>query len=166
MSFQSLSVPSSPLMTRSSRPQPVTPQRFPRHNQQHRHSQSLYKSPTTPSTPYSPLSLRSATSAGSSVLHTPDNSNVYSKRLVLNSCSPLAVKSSRSGSCGDQSLADIAQNWRSRAKDSGIHVSSENSYTEGSNFGDDEGAKTASKLAKIANICAYSQREDLVRLAQ
>lgn len=93
------------------------------------------------------------------MLHTPDNSNAYSKRLVLNSCSPLASKSSRSGSSGDQSLADIAQNWRSRAKDSGIHVSSENSYTEGSNFGDDEGAKTTSKLAKNANIYAHIASE-------
>lgn len=148
MSFQSFSVPTSPVMTRSSRPQPVTPQRFPRQNQQHKYSQSLYKSPTTPSTPYSPLSLRSATSADSSVLITPDNSGVYSKRLLLNSCSPLASKSSRSGSGGDRSLADIAQNWRSRINENGFHVSSENSCTEGSNFGDDEGMKIASKLAK------------------
>ena len=143
MSFQSFSVPSSPAMTRSSIAQPVTPQRLPRQHQQHRHSQSLHKSPTTPSTPYSPLSLRSATSAGSSAPNTPDNSGVYSKRWLLNSCSPLVPKSSRLGSVRDRSLADIAENWRSRASENGIKVSSENSCTEGSNFGDDEGMRSA-----------------------
>ncbi|KAK2463821.1 hypothetical protein APHAL10511_004126 [Amanita phalloides] len=137
MSFQSFSVPSSPVMTRSSRPQPITPQRLPRHHQQHRLPQSAYKSPTTPSSSYSPLSLRSATSAGSSVLNTPDNSGVYSKRLLLNSCSPLVAKS-RLGCAGDRSLADIAENWRSRADDRAINASSENSCTDD---GDDEASE-------------------------
>ncbi|KIL60917.1 hypothetical protein M378DRAFT_13835 [Amanita muscaria Koide BX008] len=141
MSFQSFSVPSSPAMTRSSRASPVTPQRLPRQHQHQRHSQSLYKSPTTPSTVYSPLSLRSATSIGSSTLNTPDTNGLVSKRLLLNSCSPLVAKTARSVSGRDRSLADIAENWRSRASENGIKVSSEVSCTEGSNFGDDEASE-------------------------
>ncbi|PFH46736.1 hypothetical protein AMATHDRAFT_7452 [Amanita thiersii Skay4041] len=145
-------------MTRSARPQPVTPQRLPRQHQQHRYSQSLYKSPTTPTTPYSPLSFRSATSAGSSTLTTPDNSGTYSKRLILNSCSPLVSKTSRSGSGRDRSLADIAENWRSRANENGIKVTSENSYTEGSQFGDDEASeRTLSDSANDLNVISSGE---------
>ncbi|KAF8632155.1 hypothetical protein AX17_004897 [Amanita inopinata Kibby_2008] len=158
MSFQSFSVPTSPAMTRSLKIQPVTPQRLPRQQQQHRHSQSLYKSPTTPSTPYSPLSLRSATSAGSSTLTTPDNSGIYSKQPLFNSCSPLVSKTSSLGSGRDRSLADIAENWRSRANENGIKVSSENSYTEGSQFGDDEASeRTLSDSANDLNVVATGE---------
>ena len=123
------SVPSSPAMVRSTsqRGQPVTPQRLQGQRPQHRYSssQSFYRSPITPATPYTPLSLRSFTSSGSggsSTLTTPDNprgANV--KRLFA---SPGVARNTSDGVEKDHSLADLAENWRSRASENGIKVSS------------------------------------------
>lgn len=137
MSFQSFSVPTSPAMTRSSKNQPVTPQRISRH--QHRHSQSFYKSPLTPSSPFTPLSHRSTDSAGSSTLTTPDNVGLnIKKRLSFPVGSPEVVRLGGAGA-KDKSLADIAENWRCRASENGIKVSSANSVNDDSHYGDDEG---------------------------
>lgn len=135
------SVPTSPAMARSTfhKSQPVTPQRLPAQRQQHRHSssQSFYKSPITPVSPYTPLSLRSFTSSssgGSSTLTTPDHIGLGVKRL---SFSPEVSRSATGVTAvKDQSLADIAENWRSRASENGIKVSSGN---DDSHYGDDEG---------------------------
>ena len=112
----SFSVPTSPAMPRSTKAQPVTPQR---HSRQQPRSQSFYRSPLTPSTsPYTPLSLRSVDSTGSSTLTTPDNSAIgLKKRLAF---TPEVI---RNTATQDKSLADIAENWRSRANDNGIKVS-------------------------------------------
>ncbi|KAF9527407.1 hypothetical protein CPB83DRAFT_394674 [Crepidotus variabilis] len=116
----SYSVPTSPVVSRSSKAPPVTPQRPPPRQQPR--SQSFYRSPLTPSTsPYTPISLRSFESA-SSTLTTPDNTGLsIRKRLAFAGISPDIVKSSSSSK--DRSLADIAENWRSRASENGIKVS-------------------------------------------
>jgi len=107
-------------MPRSTKAQPVTPQR---HSRQQPRSQSFYRSPLTPSTsPYTPLSLRSVNSTGSSTLTTPDNSAIgLKKRLAFTAGSPDVIRSATATQ--DKSLADIAENWRSRASDNGIKVS-------------------------------------------
>ena len=118
----SFSVPTSPAMSRSTKAQPVTPQRLPR---QQPRSQTLYRSPLTPTTPYTPLSLRSIDSTGSSTLTTPDNIAVNVKKR-LNFTSVSLDGGRNLTSTKDKSLADIADNWRSRANENGIKVSFSN----------------------------------------
>jgi len=110
----SFSVPTSPAATRLNKGQPVTPQRLPR---QQGRSQSFYRSPLTPATsPYSPLSLRSADSTDSSILTTPENSHLsLRKRPVYSVDHGRSVNASR-----DKSLADVADNWRSRANENDV----------------------------------------------
>jgi hypothetical protein len=130
----SYSVPTSPAMARKN--QPVTPQRLPAHRQHRHSSQSYYKSPATPASPYTPLSLRSFNSSfsgDSSTLTTPDHSGFGKSR---GSFSPEVARLATGAPGKDQSLADIAQNWRSRASENGIKVSSVN---EDSQYADDEG---------------------------
>ena len=118
----SFSVPTSPAMSRSTKAQPVTPQRLPR---QQPRSQTLYRSPLTPLTsPYTPPSLRSIDSTGSSTLTTPDNFGINVKKRLNFSVS---LEGGRNlTSVKDKSLADIADNWRSRANENGIKVSFSN----------------------------------------
>ena len=138
------SVPTSPAMVRSTsqRAQPVTPQRLQGQRPQHRYSssQSFYRSPTTPSSPYTPLSLRSFASSGSggsSTLTTPDHPRgVNVKRPFV---SPGVARGTSGGIEKDHSLADLAENWRSRASENGIKVSS---VLECPRFGDDTGTVT------------------------
>ncbi|KAH0581780.1 hypothetical protein H2248_011462 [Termitomyces sp. 'cryptogamus'] len=137
------SVPTSPAMARSShKSQPVTPQRLPLQRTGHRYSSStsFYRSPTSPSSPYTPLSLRSftsSTSGASSALNTPDTDGTRSHLAFSPSVASPAVRAHK-----DHSLADIAENWRSRANENGIKVSSMN---DDSHFGDDEASdRTAS----------------------
>ncbi|TFK71848.1 hypothetical protein BDN72DRAFT_399365 [Pluteus cervinus] len=134
--MQSFSVPSSPAVPRSSKNHPVTPQRSaPRH----RHSQSLYRSPITPNSPYTPLSLRSfasSTSNGSSTLTTPNSAGDNSLSLKCLSIASPEVPSIGTANRKDHSLADIAQNWRSRASENGIKVT--HPHATESQFGDDE----------------------------
>ena len=127
------SVPTSPAMTRSSKGQPVTPQRLPR---QQPRSQSFYRSPLTPSaSPYTPMSLRSLDSAGSSILNTPDNIGLsVRKRLAFSVVSPEVTRNT--STTKDKSIADIAENWRSRANENGIKVSS--ASQEDSSYVDDD----------------------------
>ncbi|KDR76446.1 hypothetical protein GALMADRAFT_445568 [Galerina marginata CBS 339.88] len=115
----SYSVPTSPAMSRSTKAQPVTPQRLPR---QQSRSQSFYRSPLTPSaSPYTPISLRSLDSTGSSTLTTPDNiGSGVKKRLAFSAGSPDVMRNV--SATQDKSLADIAENWRSRANENGIKV--------------------------------------------
>lgn len=125
------SAPTSPATTRRGHQNPpVTPQRITRSAP--RQQQYLF-SPLTPatntSTPYTPLSLRSLSSNGST-LTTPISA--ASRRLSL-SHSPevgIQVKNQR-----QKSLADIAHNWRNRANENGIKVTS----SRGPQFADDEG---------------------------
>ncbi|KAG6907747.1 hypothetical protein DXG01_007547 [Tephrocybe rancida] len=172
------SVPTSPAMSRSShhKSQPVTPQRLPLQRPGHRYSssQSFYKSPVTPNSPYTPLSLRSFTSSASSTLTTPDHDGTMGNLGF----SP-DVASPTSGADGrDHSLADIAENWRSRASENGIKVSS---MTDDSHFGDDEGMRhtmfesdlasdkthTASDrtISDIANDSGFISAEEAALLA-
>ena len=126
--FHSYSVPTSPAVSRSSKNHPVTPQRAPR--QQHRHTQSFYRSPITPSTPYTPLSLRTSDSNNSSVITTPDNLNFnLKKRISFAPVSPVA----------NASEGNIASSWRSRANENGIRVSGTNQSVHKEHYGDDEG---------------------------
>ncbi|KAG6821128.1 hypothetical protein H0H93_006467 [Arthromyces matolae] len=134
--------------------QPVTPQRFPSQRLAHRYSssQSLHRSPVTPTTPYTPLSLRSFTSSTSgisSALNTPDNDGISRDSLFSpNIVSPLVrVK--------DRSLADIADNWRSRANENGIKVSSIN---DGSHYADDEASERTTSDA--ANDSGFISAEE------
>ncbi|KAF8067678.1 hypothetical protein FPV67DRAFT_1149641 [Lyophyllum atratum] len=153
------SVPTSPAMARSTshKSQPVTPQRLPVQRPHHRYSssQSFYKSPVTPASPYTPLSLRSFTSSGSggsSTLTTPDNVGFSVKRL---SYSPDVARSATEAVSKDQSLADIAENWRSRASENGIKVSS---LHEDSHFGDDEASERT--LSDTANDSGFILAEE------
>ena len=110
----SFSVPTSPATSRLTKGQPVTPQRLPR---QQGRSQSFYRSPLTPATsPYSPLSLRSADSTDSSILTTPENSHLSLRKRPVYS-----VDHGRSANVSrDKSLADVADNWRSRTNENDV----------------------------------------------
>ncbi|TCD68741.1 hypothetical protein EIP91_009887 [Steccherinum ochraceum] len=122
------SAPTSPAVIRKSdRNQPATPQRT---NQRAsaRHAQSPYTPITTISTPYTPISLRSAPSSNGSTLVTP--ASTHARRLSLSSLSP---DTSFQGKNNKRSLADIAENWRTRANENGIRVASGESQ-----FADDE----------------------------
>lgn len=134
--FHSYSVPTSPAVSRSFKNSPVTPQRV--HRQQHRHTQSFYRSPITPSTPYTPLSLRSSDSNNSSTLTTPDNLSLnLKKRIAFIPGSPEFSRASNVSQ--DNSIADVADNWRSRANENGIRVSSTGQGVDEEHYGDDEG---------------------------
>jgi hypothetical protein len=112
----SFSVPTSPAVPRSTKGQPVTPQRLTR---QHPRSQSFYRSPLSPPTtsPYTPISLRSLDSTGSSTLTTPDSfGSGLKKRLAFSGVSPNTSRSQ------DRSVTGITGNWRSRANENGIKV--------------------------------------------
>ncbi|EMD31900.1 hypothetical protein CERSUDRAFT_119204 [Gelatoporia subvermispora B] len=115
-SFVPASAPTSPAVTRSKsdRHPPVTPQRIPVRNVQHPYA-SPYTPATTSSTPYTPLSLRSFSSSSVSTLATP--ASAASRRRLSLSVSPEV-------STNAKSLADIAQNWRTRANENGIRVTS------------------------------------------
>ena len=114
------SAPTSPATTRRGHHNPpVTPQRITRSAPR---QQQYHFSPLTPatntSTPYTPLSLRSLSSNGST-LTTPISA--ASRRLSLTQ-SPedgIQAKTQR-----QKSLADIAHNWRNRANENGIKVTS------------------------------------------
>ncbi|THH32550.1 hypothetical protein EUX98_g1634 [Antrodiella citrinella] len=120
------SAPTSPAVIRKSeRNPPATPQRT---NQRAsvRHAQSPYTPITSLSTPYTPLSLRSVSSSNGSTLVTPASA---ARRLSLS----LTPDVSFQGKSSKKSLADIAENWRTRANENGIRVTSGESH-----FADDE----------------------------
>ena len=111
------SAPTTPAVTRKTdRLIPVTPQRIAYSAQQVRSVTSPYTPGTNLSTPYSPFSLRSVSSSSNgSNLATPASS-IGRRRLSL-SLSPEVNFNSKS-------LADIAENWRTRANENGIKVTS------------------------------------------
>ncbi|KAH0834794.1 hypothetical protein J3R83DRAFT_10395 [Lanmaoa asiatica] len=126
------SAPTSPAAARLSRMEralglPVTPQRI------IRPQKTLYRSPVTPasntSTPYTPLSLRSFSTNSSSTINTPDSAASFKLFPVIHSPENVAT-----AQLADKSLASIAANWRSRANENGIKVTT----AEDSSFGDDE----------------------------
>ncbi|CAL1709165.1 unnamed protein product [Somion occarium] len=125
------SAPSSPVVTRKSeRNPPATPQRsLPRPSV--RHFQSPYTPATTLSTPYTPVSLRSAPSSNGSSLATPASIAGNNRRLSLNLSPEVSFQGKPSSK---KSLADIADNWRTRANENGIKVAP----SEESQFADDE----------------------------
>ncbi|PCH45064.1 hypothetical protein WOLCODRAFT_133474 [Wolfiporia cocos MD-104 SS10] len=109
------SAPTSPAVTRKTeRHPPVTPQRA-SHSAQHRFS-SPYTPATTLSTPYTPFSLRSLSSSSNGSNVATPASAVGRRRLSL-TLSPEVHTNSKS-------LADIAENWRTRANENGIKVTS------------------------------------------
>jgi hypothetical protein len=73
------------------------------------------------------------------------NSNSLSTLTTPNSVkhlsllSPEVIKTTNAIPNKDKSLADIAENWRSRVSENGIKVSSSVSACEDSHYGDDEG---------------------------
>ncbi|CCM05864.1 uncharacterized protein FIBRA_08100 [Fibroporia radiculosa] len=112
-----VSAPTSPAVTRSKtdRHPPVTPQRATQ-SVQYRHVSSPYTPATTLSTPYTPFSLRSlSSSSNGSNLATP--ASVAGRRRLSLSLSPEVNMDSTS-------FADIAENWRMRANENGIKVTS------------------------------------------
>ena len=99
---------------------PATPQRsLPRPSV--RHFQSPYTPITTISTPYTPISLRSAPSSNGSSLATPASVSGNSRRLSLNLSPEVSFQAKTTSK---KSLADIADNWRTRANENGIKVES------------------------------------------
>ncbi|KAI0938770.1 hypothetical protein AcV5_000379 [Taiwanofungus camphoratus] len=108
------SAPTSPAVTRSKADRhPVTPQRVAR-SAQLRHV-SPYTPATTLSTPYTPYSLRSLSSSNDSSIATP--ASATNRRRLSLSLSP-------DDGIDTKSLADIAENWRTRANENGIKVAS------------------------------------------
>ena len=87
---------------------------------------------TTISTPYTPISLRSAPSSNGSSLATPASVSGNSRRLSLNLSPEVSFQAKTTSK---KSLADIADNWRTRANENGIKVES----SEDSQYLDDEG---------------------------
>ncbi|KAK0438324.1 uncharacterized protein EV420DRAFT_1585821, partial [Desarmillaria tabescens] len=119
---------------------PSTPQRAnrPAHSHSHSLSYSHLRSPSSPATPYTPLSLRSfASSNPSPALTTPASVRNFPAGLKhLPFSSPQVAKSYSSSPnvSRDQSLADLARNWRSCASKNGIKVST----CDASQFIDDD----------------------------
>lgn len=115
------SAPTSPLVHRNKQNHhPSTPQRALHHSASARHYASPFTPATSLSTPYTPLSLRSFSSNGSSIA-TPASAVVGRRRnLSLSLTSPEMHAHSQAQ---NRSLADIAQNWRTRANENGIKVS-------------------------------------------
>ncbi|SJL12837.1 uncharacterized protein ARMOST_16269 [Armillaria ostoyae] len=107
---------------------PSTPQRANRSAHSHSHSLSYshLRSPSSPATPYTPLSLRSfASSNPSPALTTPASVRNFPAGLKHSHfASPQVAKSYTSSPnvSRDQSLADLARNWRSCASKNGIKV--------------------------------------------
>ncbi|KAK0445125.1 hypothetical protein EV421DRAFT_1797689 [Armillaria borealis] len=107
---------------------PSTPQRAnrPAHSHSHSLSYSHLRSPSSPATPYTPLSLRSfASSNPSPALTTPASVRNFPAGLKHSHfASPQVAKSYTSSPnvSRDQSLADLARNWRSCASKNGIKV--------------------------------------------
>ncbi len=130
--------------------QPATPQRA--HRPAHSHSQSLSyshaRSPASPATPYTPISLRSFTSSNpSSTLATPVSAKSHANVLKhMSFSSPQLVKSY---AANDNSLADLAQNWRSRANENGIKVSK--SMVDTSQYDEDDSKRFFSHFRSYFN---------------
>jgi len=125
------SAPTSPATTRRGHHNPpVTPQRITRSAPR---QQPYHFSPLTPatntSTPYTPLSLRSLSSNGST-LTTPISA--ASRRLSLTQSPEVEIQAKNQR---QKSFADIAHNWRNRANENGIKVTS----SMESQYADDEG---------------------------
>ncbi|KAH9852557.1 hypothetical protein C2E23DRAFT_826126 [Lenzites betulinus] len=124
MAKQSLipaSAPTSPAVHRNKQNQPpTTPQRPLHHSASARHYTSPLTPATTFSTPYTPLSLRSFSGTVSSIA-TPASAAPVGRRrgLSLSLSSPEVPIVNNP----NRSLADIAQNWRTRANENGIKVS-------------------------------------------
>ncbi|TFK49461.1 hypothetical protein OE88DRAFT_1663051 [Heliocybe sulcata] len=123
---------------------PVTPQHL---NRGYRHQMN---SPITPgstmSTPYTPLSLRSFASSDASILDTPITVPT-GKRLSL-SMSPEVHMHHKNRN----SVADVTDNWRSRAKENGIRVTA----SQESRYADDE----SSDLEYSENVSAAQSAND------
>ncbi|KAI0795443.1 hypothetical protein C8Q75DRAFT_803329 [Abortiporus biennis] len=126
------SAPTSPAVARKSERTgpPATPQRS-FHRTTARQIHSPYTPVTASSTPYTPLSLRSFSSSNASSLATPASAVASNRRLSLS----LSPEVSFQMKNNKKSLADIADNWRTRATENGIKVTS----SEDSQFADDEG---------------------------
>ncbi|KAH9896942.1 hypothetical protein C8Q73DRAFT_728358 [Cubamyces lactineus] len=124
MAKQSLipaSAPTSPVVHRNKQNHhPSTPQRPLHHSASARHYTSPFTPATTLSTPYTPLSLRSFSSTVSSIATPASAAPPPRRRGASLSLSPPAVPTQNSQ---NRSLADIAQNWRTRANENGIKVS-------------------------------------------
>lgn len=120
---------------------PSTPQRANRSAHSHSHSLSYshLRSPSSPATPYTPLSLRSfASSNPSPALTTPASVRNFPAGLKHSHfASPQVAKSYTSSPnvSRDQSLADLARNWRSCASKNGIKVAT----CDAPQFDDDDG---------------------------
>ncbi|KAK0232450.1 hypothetical protein EDD85DRAFT_911339 [Armillaria nabsnona] len=119
---------------------PSTPQRANRSAHSHSHSLSYshLRSPSLPATPYTPLSLRSfASSNPSPALTTPASVRNFPAGLKHSHfASPQVAKSYTSSPnvSRDQSLADLARNWRSCASKNGIKVAT----CDAAQFDDDD----------------------------
>lgn len=126
------SAPTSPAVARLHKTErdhfrPATPQRSVRPVKS---SSRLPISPaSTYSTPYTPLSLRSFPTPSSSTLTTPESVTSSQGFPALQS-----PEREASFKLVNESLADVAANWRSRANENGIKVA----LTSGSNLGNDE----------------------------
>ncbi|KAI0076516.1 hypothetical protein K474DRAFT_1708111 [Panus rudis PR-1116 ss-1] len=154
------SAPTSPAVTRKA---PATPQRsLPRPTVRH------FQSPLTPgtglSTPFTPISMRSVSSSNGSSLATPASAAGHNRRLSLTLSPEASFQAAKSSK---RSLADIADNWRTRASENGIKVttSSENSqyvdddadFDTSSFFGNDKALLPAPFLSTQRRARAFSQ---------
>ncbi|KAH9941316.1 uncharacterized protein BXZ73DRAFT_88457 [Epithele typhae] len=115
------SAPTSPVVHRNKQNHPpTTPQRPLHHSISARHYASPFTPATPVSNPYTPLGLRSFSSNGSSIA-TPASAAAARRRNLSLSLSPPDLQVNAHPA--NRSLADIAQNWRTRANENGIKVS-------------------------------------------
>lgn len=148
---------------------PVTPQRLPRaavarhpQSQQHQRTLSSLRSPLTPasdaSSPHTPgLSNLSFTSSINSTLATPSHGGTEPAGLDLElGASPELTESKKKL----PSSADEADNWRCRASQNGIKVSSS---TE-SQYGDDEGESRRGALYGIVCLSVTTSARQRMRI--
>lgn len=140
--------------------QPLTPQRTASHHKQSHSVSVSFPQGLSPASPYTPLSLRSFASAStsssgpspSSTLATP--ASVRNLNIHAGFTSPPVGKTKRiswaspspAGQSPDSlpSLADLARNWRSKASENGIRVSTNGKQSLGDDYSFDDGDGTSS----------------------
>ncbi|KAL0571896.1 hypothetical protein V5O48_010071 [Marasmius crinis-equi] len=148
---------------------PATPQRNNnnvRTHNTHAHSIShpYIRDPISPASPYTPLSLRSFPSSNASpasTLATPNSATNISplvKRIAFSS--PQVARLSSHVRSSSSSIADITQNWRSRATENGIKVAAEDSfYDDGDvSLADTSGFSIAEEIPAPSFMAANRRR--------
>ncbi|KAJ8073850.1 hypothetical protein PM082_012128 [Marasmius tenuissimus] len=151
---------------------PATPQRNNnnvRTHNTHAHSIShpYIRDPISPPSPYTPLSLRSFSSSNASpasTLATPNSvTNISPLVKRISFSTPQVARLSSHIRSSSSSIADITQNWRSRATENGIKVAGDDSYFDDGDmsFGDTSGYSLTEEVLQPQSFAAASRRRAL-----